>query len=148
VDNLNAVADVAGAHKAWFHVDGAFGALAALSSRLRPLVAGIERAHSIVFDLHKWAHVPNDAGFLLVRDGIIHRSTFANRAAYLQRTPRGLGAGEVWPCDLGPDLSRGFCCAQSLVHGDIGRPPARRRDGALLPGRQASGATPAQAADV
>ena len=108
MDDLNAIADVAEAHKLWFHVDGAFGALAALSKRLRPLVAGIERAQSIAFDLHKWAHVPYDAGFLLVRDAEAHRRTFANRAAYLQRAPRGLGAGEVWPCDLGPDLSRGF----------------------------------------
>jgi aromatic-L-amino-acid/L-tryptophan decarboxylase len=108
MDDLDAIADVAAAHKLWFHVDGAFGALAALSKRLRPLVAGIERAQSIAFDLHKWAHVPYDAGFLLVRDAHAHRRTFANRAAYLQRAPRGLGAGEVWPCDLGPDLSRGF----------------------------------------
>ena len=108
MDDLDAIADVAEAHKLWFHVDGAFGALAALSKRLRPLVAGIERAQSIAFDLHKWAHVPYDAGFLLVRDAEAHRRTFANQAAYLQRAPRGLGAGEVWPCDLGPDLSRGF----------------------------------------
>jgi len=108
MDDLEGIADIAEAHKIWFHVDGAFGALAALSKRLRPLVAGIERAQSIAFDLHKWAHVPYDAGFLLVRDAEAHRRTFANRAAYLQRAPRGLGAGEVWPCDLGPDLSRGF----------------------------------------
>jgi aromatic-L-amino-acid/L-tryptophan decarboxylase len=108
MDDLDGIADVAAEQKLWFHVDGAFGALTALSKRLRPLVAGIERAQSIAFDLHKWAHVPYDAGFLLVRDAEAHRRTFANQAAYLQRAPRGLGAGEVWPCDLGPDLSRGF----------------------------------------
>jgi aromatic-L-amino-acid decarboxylase len=69
---------------------------------------GIERADSIAFDFHKWVHVPYDAGFLLVRDQAAHRQTFANPVAYLQRSPRGLAAGEVWPCDLGPDLSRGF----------------------------------------
>jgi aromatic-L-amino-acid/L-tryptophan decarboxylase len=108
IDDLDAIADIAEAERLWFHVDGAFGALAALSSRLRPLLSGMERAQSIAFDLHKWAHVPYDAGFLLVRDAAAHRRTFANEAAYLQRTPRGLGAGETWPCDLGPDLSRGF----------------------------------------
>ena len=108
IDPLDRVADVARAEGVWFHVDGAFGALAALSERLRPRLAGIERSQSIAFDLHKWAHVPYDAGVLLVRDGQAHRRAFANPAAYLQRTPRGLGAGEVWPCDLGPDLSRGF----------------------------------------
>jgi glutamate/tyrosine decarboxylase-like PLP-dependent enzyme len=52
--------------------------------------------------------VPYDAGFLLVRDAERHRRTFSNPAAYLHRAPSGLAAGEVWPCDLGPDLSRGF----------------------------------------
>ncbi len=92
IDPLDRIADVARAEGVWFHVDGAFGALAALSERLRPRLAGIERSQSIAFDLHKWAHVPYDAGVLLVRDGQAHRRAFANPAAYLQRTPRGLGA--------------------------------------------------------
>jgi glutamate/tyrosine decarboxylase-like PLP-dependent enzyme len=108
IDDLAQIADVAAREKLWFHVDGAFGALAALSAHLAPLVKGIERAHSIAFDFHKWAHVPYDAGFLLVRDPQMHKRTFANPAAYLQRASRGLAAGETWPCDLGPDLSRGF----------------------------------------
>lgn len=108
IDDLAALAAVAAAEQLWFHVDGAFGALAALSPALAPLVKGMERADSIAFDFHKWAHVPYDAGFLLVRDPQIHKSTFANPTAYLQRAPRGLAAGETWPCDLGPDLSRGF----------------------------------------
>lgn len=108
IDPLDALADLARAESLWFHVDGAFGAMAALSPALRPLLAGIERAHSVAFDFHKWAHVPYDAGFLLVRDAEMHRGTFASPAAYLSRLPRGLAAGDTWPCDLGPDLSRGM----------------------------------------
>jgi glutamate/tyrosine decarboxylase-like PLP-dependent enzyme len=52
--------------------------------------------------------VPYDAGFLIVRDGDRHRQTFSAPAAYLRRETRGLAAGSSWPCDLGPDLSRGF----------------------------------------
>jgi len=107
-DDLVALADICVREKLWFHVDGAFGALVALSPALAPLIRGIERADSIAFDFHKWAHVPYDAGFLLVRDPEQHRHTFSNPAAYLHRAPSGLAAGEVWPCDLGPDLSRGF----------------------------------------
>lgn len=107
-DPLDAIADVAARERLWFHVDGAFGGLVALSTKLRPLLAGIERSHSIGFDFHKWAHVPYDAGFLLVRDAQAHRHTFAKPAAYLDRLPVGLAAGDTWPCDLGPDLSRGF----------------------------------------
>lgn len=108
VDPLESIADISAANGLWFHVDGAFGALAMLSPELRPLIAGIERADSIGFDFHKWAHVPYDAGFLLVRDGKTHQRAFAAANAYLTRAESGLAAGDIWPCDLGPDLSRGF----------------------------------------
>jgi len=107
-DDLEALADLAAAERLWLHVDGAFGALTALSPALKPLTRGLERADSVAFDFHKWAHVPYDAGFLLVRDAELHKATFAAPAAYLSRAPRGLAAGDDWPCDFGPDLSRGF----------------------------------------
>jgi aromatic-L-amino-acid decarboxylase len=66
IDDLRALADLCRAERLWFHVDGAFGALCALAPTLRPLIAGIERADSVAFDFHKWAHVPYDAGFVLV----------------------------------------------------------------------------------
>lgn len=108
VDPLAAIADIAARESLWFHVDGAIGALALLSDALRDLFAGIEKSASVALDFHKWGHVPYDAGFLLVRDGAAHKRAFAQPAAYLQRAERGLAAGETWPCDLGPDLSRGF----------------------------------------
>jgi glutamate/tyrosine decarboxylase-like PLP-dependent enzyme len=75
---------------------------------LAPRLAGMESADSIALDFHKWGQVPYDAGFLMVRDGDRHRDTFSAPAAYLRRETRGLAAGSAWPCDLGPDLSRGF----------------------------------------
>ncbi|MFV0279400.1 MAG: pyridoxal phosphate-dependent decarboxylase family protein [Rhodoblastus sp.] len=108
VDPLDAVADVAHARGLWFHVDGAIGAGAMLSTQLRPLMKGIERADSVALDFHKWMHVPYDAGFVIVRDTALHLETFASDAVYLSRAKSGLAAGDVWPCDLGPDLSRGF----------------------------------------
>jgi glutamate/tyrosine decarboxylase-like PLP-dependent enzyme len=107
-DDLAALADICEAERLWLHVDGAFGALTALSAKLSALTRGLDRAASVAFDFHKWAHVPYDAGFLLVRDAETHKQTFAAPAAYLARTPRGLAAGDDWPCDFGPDLSRGF----------------------------------------
>jgi glutamate/tyrosine decarboxylase-like PLP-dependent enzyme len=108
VDPLAALADVCAAEGLWFHVDGAFGALLAFSPKQSARIAGIERADSIAFDFHKWLQAPYDAGFLLVRDGAAHRRTFASERGYLTRSQVGLAAGETWPCDLGPDLSRGF----------------------------------------
>ena len=108
IDDLAAVAALARREGLWFHVDGAFGALAMLAPDLAPRLAGIELADSLAFDFHKWGQVPYDAGFVLVRDGTLHRDTFASPAAYLRRETRGLAAGSPWPCDFGPDLSRGF----------------------------------------
>ncbi|GGY00120.1 cytochrome D ubiquinol oxidase subunit I [Massilia dura] len=108
IDPLRRVADVAHANGLWFHVDGAFGAMAMLSPDLAPLLDGIDRADSIAFDFHKWAQVPYDAGFVLVRDGELHRQTFAAAPRYLKREPRGMAGGSPWPCDFGPDLSRSF----------------------------------------
>ncbi len=108
IDDLTGLAAVARAEGLHFHVDGAFGALAMLAPGLAPALAGIEQADSLGFDWHKWGQVPYDAGFLLARDAGQLRQTFAGEAAYLQRADRGLAAGDWWPCDYGPDLSRGF----------------------------------------
>ena len=108
VDPLNKLADIAAKENLWFHVDGAYGALGVLSPQLAPLFNGLERADSIAFDFHKWAQVQYDAGFLLVRDASRHMDAFAAPAAYLRREVRGLAGGSPWPCDFGPDLSRGF----------------------------------------
>lgn len=108
IDPLNELADLAQREGLWFHVDGAFGATAYLSQRLRSKLRGIERANSIAFDFHKWLHVPYDAGCVLVREGDIHRATFASEGPYITRMKRGLAAGEPWFTDYGPDLSRGF----------------------------------------
>ena len=108
IDDLAALHALCRDENLWLHVDGAYGALGILSPEIAPRLAGIESANSIAFDFHKWGQVPYDAGFLLVRDGEQHRRTFAAPAAYLRRETRGLAAGSPWPCDYGPDMSRGF----------------------------------------
>lgn len=108
IDDLAGIATLCAQQQLWFHVDGAYGALAMLSPELAPRLKGIEQADSLAFDFHKWAQVPYDAGFLLVRDGARHQQAFASSAAYLTREERGLSAGSPWPCDFGVDLSRGF----------------------------------------
>jgi glutamate/tyrosine decarboxylase-like PLP-dependent enzyme len=108
IDDLDAIATLCAHERIWFHVDGAFGALAALSPTLRPHLAGIERADSLAFDFHKWAQVPYDAGCVVVRDAGAQADAFAQTLAYLSREDRGAAGNAPWPCDLGPDLSRGF----------------------------------------
>ncbi|MBB4567315.1 pyridoxal phosphate-dependent decarboxylase family protein [Rhizobium leucaenae] len=108
IDDLTALRSIANAHDLHFHVDGALGALGILCDDLAHLFTGIQSCDSLAFDFHKWGQVPYDAGFLLVRDSTWQRQTFASDAAYLSRAASGLAGGDWWPCDYGPDLSRGF----------------------------------------
>lgn len=109
IDDLNRLADLCAREGLWLHVDGAFGALAALSPELRPLVVGMERADSLAFDLHKWMYLPFEVGCLLVRDAEAHRRTFSLTPDYLAHGgDRGLASGSLWFSDYGPQLTRGF----------------------------------------
>ena len=108
IDDLDALAAICRRERLWFHIDGACGALAILAPDLAPRLRGIECADSLAFDFHKWGQVPYDAGFILVRDGVLHRHSFTVSPPYLRKEVRGLAAGAPWPCDFGPDLSRGF----------------------------------------
>ena len=108
IDPLDALADLCREEGTWFHVDGAFGALAALSPELGPLLGGMERADSLAFDMHKWMFLPYEIGCVLVRDKELHRRTFALTPDYLEHTARGIGGGDLWFSDYGVELSRGF----------------------------------------
>ncbi|HEX6668249.1 MAG TPA: pyridoxal-dependent decarboxylase [Gemmatimonadales bacterium] len=107
-DDLRAIAALCREQALWFHVDGAFGAFAALSPSLRGSVAGLEQADSIAVDLHKWGWLPFEVGLALVRHPEAHRATFATSSRYLDATPRGIVAGGFPFADLGVQLSRGF----------------------------------------
>lgn len=107
-DDLQNLAEICARENLWFHVDGAFGALVALSPELRLMVAGLERADSLAFDLHKWMSIPYEAGGVLVRDADEHHQSFASSGIYLSRAKRGLAAGPTWFNEYGMQLSRSF----------------------------------------
>ncbi|MBI4912039.1 MAG: amino acid decarboxylase [Acidobacteria bacterium] len=108
VDDLAILADFCAAEDLWFHVDGAFGATAALSPRLRPLLQGMERADSLAFDLHKWAAMPYEVGGVFVRDAGAHARAFSLHAEYLNSLEAGASGNGTPFADLGLQLSRGF----------------------------------------
>jgi len=82
-DPLARWAEVAEEHNAWLHVDGAFGLFARLTPRAAALAEGVERAHSVIADGHKWLNVPYDCGFAFVREEQYLRPPFRLAAAYL-----------------------------------------------------------------
>ena len=108
IDDLNALADLCQQEDLWFHVDGAIGAVAVLAETIRPLLAGMERADSIALDLHKWMHIPFEAGCAIVRSEKAQRNTFSLTPEYLAHETRGLAAGHLWFSDYGLQLSRQF----------------------------------------
>jgi aromatic-L-amino-acid/L-tryptophan decarboxylase len=108
IDPLDVLADLAVEYGMWYHIDGAFGALAYLSPEHAPLLKGIERADSLSFDLHKWVYLPFEVGCTLVRDGEAHYRTFTLTPDYLKHADRGVAAGDRWFSDYGVQLTRGF----------------------------------------
>jgi glutamate/tyrosine decarboxylase-like PLP-dependent enzyme len=75
---------------------------------VKPGLAGIKRADSLALDLHKWMHIPFEAGCALVRSEKMHRGTFSLTPEYLAHETRGLAAGHLWFNDYGLQLSRQF----------------------------------------
>ena len=67
VDPLPQIAELCRREGLWFHIDGAYGAPAALCEAGRRALRGIELADSLVLDPHKWLFQPYDLGCLLVR---------------------------------------------------------------------------------
>ncbi len=108
VDPLDEIAAVAKEFGLWFHVDGAYGALAALDETKRPLFRGLEQADSVSLDPHKWLYVPIDSGCLLFRDEARARAAFTfDGADYIKVHEQDADeAFAFW--NYGPELSRRF----------------------------------------
>jgi glutamate/tyrosine decarboxylase-like PLP-dependent enzyme len=143
IDDLNAIAEFCRRERLWFHVDGAIGAVAILADNVRGQLSGMERADSIALDLHKWMHIPFEAGCVLVRNGSAHRESFALVPEYLQREAegRGMASGSLWLSDYGLQLTRQFRALKVWMsikeHGleRFGRMIARNVDQAKYLGR-------------
>jgi glutamate/tyrosine decarboxylase-like PLP-dependent enzyme len=82
IDPLARLAEIARANDLWFHVDGAYGALAALAEPAK--FDGLSLADSISLDAHKWLYQPLDCSILLYRDAELARRTFVYSAEYVK----------------------------------------------------------------
>lgn len=110
VDDMVAMADLCADEKLWFHVDGAIGAVGVLTDSVREQLRGMERADSVALDLHKWMHIPFEAGAAIVRNEEAHRDTFCITPEYLEHDKEGAGmaAGRYWFSEYGLQLTRQF----------------------------------------
>jgi len=108
IDNLEALAALAKKELAWFHIDGAFGAVPNILPEYKGALKGLAQADSLAFDYHKWFYVNYDVGGLLVRDAVAHKEAFEINANYLAHHERGVISGPHNFNHLGIELSRGF----------------------------------------
>ncbi len=108
IDPMEELLEISKEYGLWFHVDGAYGALAKLDPIYAPALKAIEEADSLAFDLHKWLYVPYEVGCTLIRDANKHRDAFAITPNYLLREERGLSGGLDSINNYGFELSRGF----------------------------------------
>jgi glutamate/tyrosine decarboxylase-like PLP-dependent enzyme len=102
-DPIAELAEIAHRNRLWLHVDGAFGLFARTSTEARALARGVENAHSVISDGHKWLNVPYDCGFAFVHDPALMHGAFAlTGAPYLPQD------SEERPSfgDRGPEASR------------------------------------------
>jgi aromatic-L-amino-acid/L-tryptophan decarboxylase len=103
VDALAELASICREHDLWFHVDGAYGALAALAPGSPEGLRAIGEADSVAVDPHKWLYAPLEAGCVLVRDASTLRNAFSYHPAYYHFDQQ-----QVNYFDYGPQNSRGF----------------------------------------
>ncbi|MHC4779223.1 MAG: pyridoxal phosphate-dependent decarboxylase family protein [Planctomycetota bacterium] len=103
VDPLGKLADLCEAEDLWLHVDGAYGAPAALCDEGRALLQGLDRADSLTLDPHKWLFQPMELGCVLVREGKRLAETFRVTPEYMKDTE-----GEINFADSGIQLTRSF----------------------------------------
>lgn len=83
IDPLREIAEIVHVHGAWMHVDGAYGALAAIAAPEK--FDGLALADSVSLDPHKWLYQPLDCGCLLYRDVGMARTTFAYTGDYARQ---------------------------------------------------------------
>jgi len=107
IDPLKEIAQVCKKNNLWFHVDGAYGAMAILSELGKNLFDGIELADSITFDPHKWLYISQSASCVLFRDMRHAEAAFVIDDDYVYEDKEETKTGIDFS-DYGPQWSRGF----------------------------------------
>ncbi len=90
IDPLVACAEIAAAEGCWYHVDAAWGGAALASSRLRPLLQGIERARSITIDAHKWLATTMGCAMFLTTDPAVLSEAFHASTSFMPSNLSGV----------------------------------------------------------
>jgi len=90
IDPLHACADIAQQEHLWYHIDAAWGGAALASNRLRPVLAGIERADSITIDAHKWLATTMGCAIFITRHGHLLSEAFHASTSFMPSSVSGV----------------------------------------------------------
>ena len=82
VDNLKEIAAICKTYELWFHIDGAYGAPAAIIPELKATFEGLKDADSIALDPHKWLYAPLEAGCTLIKNPQHLLDAYSSRPEY------------------------------------------------------------------
>ncbi|MDO6602537.1 pyridoxal phosphate-dependent decarboxylase family protein [Arenibacter palladensis] len=107
VDNLSDISAICKTYNLWFHIDGAYGAPAAIVPKLKHLFTGIKDADSIALDPHKWLYSPLEAGCTLVKNPQHLIDTFSSHPEYYNFSKSGQDKAQNF-YEYGLQNSRGF----------------------------------------
>ena len=105
IEPVSAIADIAERYGAWLHVDAAYGGSAAVMPEHRHILDGVERAHSIIINPHKWLYVGFDCSVMYTRFPDILRRSVSLAAEYLKTPEDGQIVNYM---DYGMQLGRRF----------------------------------------
>jgi aromatic-L-amino-acid decarboxylase len=84
IDPIAAIARIAAAHELWLHVDAAMAGSAMILPECRWMWEGIERADSVVLNVHKWLGVVFDCSMYFVRDPLHLVRVMSTNPSYLR----------------------------------------------------------------
>lgn len=103
IDPINELADICHEHKVWLHVDGAYGLPAASLPELQGAFKGLDQAHSVTIDAHKWLYLPKACGVVLVKDQQTLTASFSHQENYMLHVEQNFN-----PVDMTLEYSRPF----------------------------------------
>ncbi|RGP76750.1 hypothetical protein FLONG3_5190 [Fusarium longipes] len=104
IDPLEALAQIRDDEKIWLHIDGAFGASAALGTKRNGVTKGLGLVDSISWDAHKWLFQTYSCSLILVRSKINLAKVYTNNGDYLRDALEHEEIPDFW--NLGMELTR------------------------------------------
>ena len=101
IDPVAEIGDICRRYGLWLHIDGAYGAAAAVLPEMTHVLDGLELADSFVMNPHKWLFTPIDCSAFYVRRPELLQQAFSLVPEYLKTAESGVTNYMDWGIQLG-----------------------------------------------